>query len=308
MANKLEPGTLDWKALMAEIRGSIDHYLADNYLVTDTDESLEYFVHYTNMETVYSMLNNLPCETDEPPHHESRGLRCYDISATNDPNEGKYFLNEIQKKYELPEEIITPRKNPPFSCSFIGGKKGVEDELMYWQSYGQDGLGCSIALPKIIRPEKIYKVAYEKRALEKCAEEFGGILQRYKGYWKDKLSEENKNAFIEEILEYFVVLRFLYKDSAYKHERESRILIPYQDIGEKEHSFDYKPATSHIRKYVDTDALKTKNLLQSGSIITIGPRVPDLERVRTLFEQLGKQKGLRGPRFVASSIPYRKLW
>ena len=117
--------------------------------------------------------DNAPEPHDNAPEpkktKENQGsyLRLYEAHSLNDPNEGKHLKAELSKGYKWLENAKDDTE--AFVCSFVSGRKPTGDEetignqLVFWQSYGKDGLGCSIELASHLNQnlfKKLKRVRY----------------------------------------------------------------------------------------------------------------------------------------------------
>ena len=82
-------------------------------------------------------------------------------------------------------------------------------------------------------------------------------------------------------------IKFLYKDDAYRDEKEYRYVI----VAPKESNIKYhfKDNGPYLRKYIIDDQLRTKNILVSGIKIFVGPRVENSKRLCRNLEKLARQ-------------------
>ena len=153
-----------------------------------------YLAHYTSVGAIYSILENykrlqnilndykrlksiIKLEINKEEYEDiikaeyKDGLRLYDAFSLNDPQEGAYLKGILEEDYNWlklednnKDDLM---ETDSFLCSFVSGdEEKVGDHLKFWQSYGKDGLGCSIeiALNKLDTDNKIlHRVLYGKK-------------------------------------------------------------------------------------------------------------------------------------------------
>lgn len=253
-----------------------------------------YLAHYTNMETIFSIIKN---------EKQMNGLRLSDISYSNDPSEGNYLKNNLIKYYPWLKYAI--QETDAFVCSFFSGGDDIGDKITYWQSYGKDGLGCSIQFKKSLIEKKTTPVLYGETLCEilrnkfKCYFELGGLL--YNGI----SSDSDKKYFASQFWKALDKVKFLYKHKGFEYEQEYRFIKISESEEVKE---DFKSKPPYLRRYIFDDQLNSENILKSGSKITIGPRVTNSSRLCKYFKKVADQSKFYGPQFICSKIPYRKIW
>ena len=150
-----------------------------SYLKELSSDSDVYLAHYTSVDTIYSILKDYRPEDKKAKVKQGGYLRLYDAFSLNDPCEGKYLKAELSKTYNWLDTAND--ETEAFVCSFVSGKKPIGNELIYWQSYGKDGLGCSIQLapnkiPKIV-VEKLNRVMYLKADIRRVKKTFREYLE-----------------------------------------------------------------------------------------------------------------------------------
>ena len=271
--------------------------------------------HYTSVEAIYSILHDY--KRRDPNHLRLKGdptyLRLYDAASFNDPSEGGYLKNKLEESYTWLKDAAEGTE--AYICSFVSdGDEKIGDKITYWQSYGRNGLGCSIQFSQeYVKDNKkiFHRVLYGRNGRR-------GIVKNFKDYFElggklhnKYLEPEDKRAFATAFWKAFDKIKFLYKHDGYKYERELRIV----NIPNKEEKAsiknDFKSSENpYLRSYVLDDRLKANNILTSGSKIFIGPRVVNGKRLCEYFRTLVKtagfiQKNKTGPVIVPSDIPYR---
>ena len=112
------------------------------------------------------------------------------------------------------------------------------------------------------------------------------------------------------ILESLEEIPYLYKSDAYKYERECRLVAlesHFKHHGGIRYAFEkWSGASGRLRMYGQHPNLSLTNILSTGSIITLGPAVPNADHVQYAIEQLLESVGIAGLPVKLSSITYRR--
>ena len=279
-----------------------------SYQKEQSPDSQLYLAHYTSVDTIYSILKDHRSEDKKTKENQGSYLRLYDAFSLNDPNEGKHLKTELSKDYKWLENAED--ETEAFVCSFVSSEKPIGDKLMYWQSYGKDGLGCSIQLAtSSMQPEtleKLSRVIYGTGKIKTVKRIFKSYLERGK-LLHEKLPEKEKQDFATEFWKLFDNIKFLYKSDAYSEEKEYRyVAIP--DPNKVEIRDHFKSEGPYLRRYIEGPELKADKILHSGSKVFIGPRVENRTRLCHNLKQIAAKVALLGPDFLPSDIPYRKAW
>lgn len=269
-------------------------------------------VHYTSWE---NMLKILDVEEGQHPL-----FRMYNYELANDPEEGdikppiweklEEKSNHLFSPYELESNDKKNRVESTYGCSFSTNRVDVEDDLMLWRLYGGDGNGCALKLGT--RPSGIYRVRYIKRGqkndeiskdkdlnnrLECLLQSADTAINGVPISSRDKVGRSIARA-VNQILEgYF----HLVKNDAYKHEQEWRIIEVNPDKTDVRFSVD-KDRT--VRRYIEGP--KMKELLSTGSNITLGPRVANKNAASDYIEYLLRQRGMNYTKVSISTKKYRR--
>lgn len=260
-----------------------------------------YLAHYTSIETVYSILEN--CGKEGSYTSKENCLRLYGALSMNDPSEGNYLKNKLAEHYKWLK--IAEGDTDDFICSFVSGNKYIGDQLKYWQSYGKDGLGCSIQLLPITKNDNVFHpVIYGNEGTEEIKKKFeyyfelGGLLY-------DKCSKKVRKWFSTQFWKGFDQIKFFYKHESYKYEHEYR-LVKIQK--EEEVKYHFKSEGPYLRRYILNEDLCANNILTSGCWVIVGPRVEDKKRLCQNLTDIYKKTGLDGLQITYSKTPYRKIW
>lgn len=250
-------------------------------------------------------------------------LRLYDSVHFNDPDEGNYFYRNLnlRKKYAWLGE---KRESHAYIASFIlpdpkNKKRDMSDDLVFWRTYGKEGEGCSLKLR--IPRDRLRKVLYGPNEVKCTGKDLRPVLEAIHplvSIRKPSLKKEVREKLVEVIWKSLEKICYLYKSEAYEYESECRFVIPELEIEivDKDkicfEDQEQNNSTPRIRHYYEDDALKVKNILTTGSLITLGPCVPypyNMSYYHNMSYYLGnllRKAGLFGPEIKISEISYRK--
>lgn len=219
-------------------------------------------------------------------------FRLSNTAYLNDPQEGflgRTLLTELaSKKYNSLSEFLALFKTNVYSASscFTASFIKTKDSLPMWIQYGDKGSGCCLELDPNDFCDKVYTVIYCKDTIEHF---FSGVLDILTNY-KEKCSNISYSS--DPVFRYakMILLQccYLYKDPAYKHEHEVRIMrfLPPQaaKVEEEPRSGELFP-----RVYCDTP-LQTDRRSNIGlrfSSIILGPTVANPEQIAVAVAQRG---------------------
>ena len=274
-------------------------------------------IHYTSLNMLISML----CDEIEKYNDDKKAggfMRMYDSFHLNDPTEGQYLTKYIKK-----ELLLDSNKTHAYVASFIiprrkkKQKLSEENNLRYWFEYGKQGAGCSIRFPIQSSNYDIFRqVLYGEKDAKRSAKiltnlNFTPIRQCLSPLTKNEnqaVCRIANKVFSRELAKTRQAgvdgISYLYKDEAYIHEQECRAVKLNSEINNKEICFDYP------RHYFNDNKLSINEILVSGSLITIGPRVPHKESVRFCIDELLERVRQAGsarlrPEIIVSEIPYQ---
>lgn len=278
--------------------------------------------HYTSWENLIKMLDVLG--------EEAPVLKMYNYESASDPEEGMIRpieWCELEKEVEALSETYGLARNgnkkrrggSTYGCSFSAGGEGVEDHLMFWRLYGNNGKGASLKLGVVsgMQPPKgMYKVRYRnKNGARRDGAEISEdktvakLMKRFLDLGHETIasapeSEQRKVGrsicgALWQILDGYC---HLVKSSAYEHEQEWRMIEVVRPDSEK---VKYSVAQDGVvRRYVERDEMK--NVFGSASVITLGPRVPnDYGAAKGYIEALANRHGMKYTRVKVSREPYR---
>ena len=259
-------------------------------------ESTGPVIHYTTVRAVVSMLQGKLLA--DP----GASLRLYDSEHSNDPEEGRYFFRALDLPADL-QWAAQPTPSHAYVTSFVipSQDRDLSDDLPFWRTYGDDGQGCalSVAVPR----SNLQKVLYGAHELKQLRAEVVPLLEAVAPI--AQLTETITASMRAALWEALASIRYLYKDAAYDHERECRIVVPEEDTQEECIHFDYRVQTGHLRRYYEQSYLDVMELLPSGTSITIGPAAPHREDLRHSLDLMKRKLKLHGLEIRTSGITYR---
>ena len=325
-------GSIDSAAryLVRALKCKVDCYhqtkFADYQEEEDAEKLPKYLAHYTSLETIYSILESHRKHQSGYEYQQENDacLNLYSANSLNDPKEGKYlkeklaqdrnikWLNDTDKKIDAEKEKnAIEEETDAFVCSFVSGSDRIGDELRYWQSYGDNGLGCSI---KIVRSyhKEFNHVRYGEEKVQDVKKYFKEYFEWGKQLCEKFSNDKREKQFVTEFWRAFDKIKFLYKHQDYQHEKEYRYItiIDSKELKDSKRKvrYHFKKEGPYLRRYILNENISAKNILGSGSKITIGPRVVDKERVCKILKEFADQVGLDASTFTPSKINYRKIW
>ena len=296
---------------------------AERHKLAEAEEGeVDSFIHYTSIATLVSMLQNAS------PSDEGSSLRLYDSIHLNDPDEGNYFGRNLNlpKEYGWLNEKDPPqkrniqeKKDKPYAyiASFIipDTEKDMDDNLVFWRTYGKEGEGCSLSLK--VPKGRLKKVLYGAEEVKETWKLLPPVLDPLRPLVEvseQPIGENIQKKLAQVVWESLEEIRYLYKSEAYDYENECRFVLLESDIPNKDEiCFEYQEqsgSSSRIRHYYEHKDLNIRKLLTSGSSITIGPCVPYPNDVKYCLEALRRKANKRktdliGPKVNISTIFYR---
>ena len=264
-----------------------------------------FLVHYTSLDTLFSMLDR-----DNPGY-----LRLYDTIHSNDPTEGGFFRNHLESRApsvhaSLPSFILNPHPGYAYISSFVRAYKDEKrDKLDYWLAYGRNGYGCSIAIPySDFSPElPILPVQYGQRAVSRTARTlvsfFNSFPPSIQPYFAQSMSAEVPPSPFN----VFSSIPYFHKPRSYSYEAECRLFLsPVDRLCDPKYQPQYTSGGApRVRHYVEHTPLRLEGIFFTGTVITLGPSIPERENVQRAIYALLHHHRLMGPDVVCSTIPYR---
>lgn len=268
--------------------------------------------HYTSWENLLEIFDS---EKEGCPV-----LRMYNYESANDPEEGQIMPPEWRKlDREIkvlsaehdPKNVEKQQAGSTYGCSFSTNDKAIEDDLMFWRLYGNDGEGCSLKLGTM--PDGMYKVRYrggrrkpgertEDLTVTKRLEELLKVgketIDRAPAKYKGAVGKSIAKA-LRRVLDRY---RHLVKSRAYEHENEWRMI----KVTPPKKEIKYDVSGRIVRRYIIGG--KIEDLFLSASRITLGPRVPkDYGVAKEYIEHLVRNYGMEHRIEVAVSTKrYRR--
>ena len=294
------------KSAAATFSEVLHHFLQELYPISPPGRSdPKYLVHYTSLDTLFSMLDR-----DNPEY-----LRLYDTIHSNDPTEGTFFLDHLKKSSpsihaSLPPFILNRNPGYAYISSFIRAyKKADRDKLVYWLAYGRNGYGCSIAIPySDFSPElPILPVQYGKSSVKIAAQQLVSFFNTFPSSVQHYFAPSVPGGGSSSPFNVFSSIPYFHKPHSYSYEAECRLFLsPVDRLCDPKYQAKYASAgTPAVRHYVEHDSLRLEGVFFTGTVITLGPSIPERENVQRAVYALLRHHRLMGPDVVCSRIPYR---
>ena len=295
--------------------------------------SISHLVHYTGTDVLFAILEKAD---------DKAGLRLYDTVHANDPEEGRFLLrywkNEPEKWpwmwdegeigdsgrnkalgfKELVEQDLYP--GHAYVVSFVPtvGGGNNNDRLVFWKEYGREGAGCSLSISenKLFNGRKCsltpYRVRYGRNAVTELRSKLNERLFKPIERRIQNAEGPEKMLFTEaqvKIRDELQLFRYLYKDSAYEHEKEYRMVI----VGartERGKKLTYEQQTNSFgqtvfRHYMTHKSLCRKQIFGLQSEVILGPTVSHAKNVLSTIEGLLHRRHISGTKVTFSEINYR---
>ena len=265
-------------------------------------------IHYTTISALVSMFQ------DASNGAQKSFLRPYDSIHLNDPDEGEYFVRNLNlpKKYDW---LGKREVSHAYIVSFIlpDNTKNTSDNLVFWQAYGEKGTGCSLSLP--VSPalsKQLQKVLYGKKKVKFVADLLRPTLDSLDPLVRihnQKLREDVREKLAEVVWQYLEKIRYLYKSEAYDYENECRVVVAESEAIKDKINFEDQKQNNdpaYIRHYYEHETLELQNLFFTGSSITIGPTVSYPQNIKYYLQTLLEQANLYVDEIKISEISYRK--
>ena len=300
--------------------------------VTD-HSSISHLVHYTGMDVVFAMLD----EKDK-----KSGLRLYDTIHGNDPEEGRYILRNWPERDDIEpliwQDNATSHTNDyqglsfkdkverglypghAYVLSFVPSRHGEKnnDRIVFWREYGRQGAGCSLSIPieklseKKICPLVPYRVLYGQKPVNELAKKLNDrLIEPIEAmvYSVNNPKVNLKDAIQPKLREQLQLFRYLYKDIAYKNEKEFRLVVPEfqgeSKVGPKYQIQANLRGEKIFRHYLMYDSLHSNKIFGSDSQVILGPTVPHKENVQKVIQALLTKSKIDGTVITSSEIRYR---
>ena len=236
----------------------------------------------------------------------------YNLETANDPIEGRSTPTEwenIVKESRLIQDYgdgnARTKACNSYGVCFTSGEE-VDDSLLWWRLYGDDGKGCCFVVPAA---RNMYRVRYRSQGVAEqedqwVTDELKGLLDAGHSAVREVSDEHKKHIgsmladVVRQALEGY---SYLVKDVAYSEEQEWRQLT----VRPTEEEVGYHVEPPMIRRYIRGPLLTY--LLQSESQITIGPRAVNRYGACGYLRRLARDAGLLHTDIKVSEKPYRVI-
>ena len=208
-------------------------------------EKLEEIGHYTNIEVIpYVIIEKI---TDEYNPDDKKGrLLLSNANYMNDPSEGKILL-EYLNTMDSSFSSLFYRNEFEVSSVYLSSFTTAIDNLPMWSQYGNNGKGCCIVFNKnyFDKPKEVHDITDNLKENESVRQD-ECVLYRIcyiddkNNKYKFQKEDEDIKKSLENIYENFKIIndenvekivmvyleqiRYLFKSSDYKYEKEYRIL------------------------------------------------------------------------------------
>lgn len=266
----------------------------------DPSQPLPQVVHYTRLEVLYLILK---AQIEHAHGRSARqgGLRLYDSIHLRDPKEGNFLIEQISEQ-DLLDHLIGTTDPGAYILSVIqtgpAHFRDGSDHLMLWRAYGDDGRGCSITFD--YRPDWMHPVRYGDGAAKQAAASIDRVLSVAHSACAGNPSRIAPP--LKDALRHLLNVRYYYKHGAYDLECEARATSLEIHRTGSVPVFQYRHP--YIRHYVDHPGLQGVDILNSTTVITLGPSVPEQANAARSVRQMLQDARLRGPEVRCSPLPY----
>ena len=264
-------------------------------------------VHYTTIGVLMQLLQS---QGSAAPGT----IRLYDSMHLNDPDEGNYLPRRVSAESQFAwladqhdlrgrDEIDSPVNEIAYLASFVAGDK-ASDNLVFWRTYGREGRGCSIVCS--LETKRLQQVIYGDD-VKNTIELLRPILTALTPVVVAN-DESVATLLAATVWSSLRSILYLYKSRAYAYEDERRCVRPSSEVKPEEISYEYQDepfGMPRIRHYLELSELSINDLLPSGSLITLGPCVPQPNHIRRRLSTIANRTLEGRPEIRPSEIPYR---
>lgn len=288
--------------LFARITGCT-YMIRNALLMKDSKHKMAY---YTSLDTFRFML-------PERAQKESGHFSVMHMAYMNDPNEGRTILRFLRRGSGGSGNET--RKSVEYPYVFMKCFTSLIDDLPMWEMYGDSAKGCCIVLTKegLYDPDEereipLYRVCYiakqsgDYRILEEHNPHIAdvAVLQQNLEEIRNSYEALDKQAITERYFQKTIApIRYLFKDAAYSHEQEIRLLYQFNSFNSQIKQTD----GNFPMLYVETD------FLVAIEELIFGPKVSDLPAkvpyLQSQIEQMCESLDIATPELTVSSIEYR---
>ena len=253
-------------------------------LSTNTRGATRLVTHYTGLPAAKSMLIALSTG-------QGASLRLYDTAHCNDPDEGNYLVTALSSDRGYGWLSKGNVDGHAYLTSFVGDEeRDMSDELVFWRTYGKDGIGCSFTLN--VPSDLLRQVRYGPDGVDDTKSLLLPVLDAVAPLAQAR--EDFAKALSKVIWQNLEGVRYLYKHEAYKYEKEYRVVISDQSPNLDRSLVRFEPqqidsSLARVRHYYELDDLALEKAMRSRSRLSIGPSASDKYSVRLYLESLKQQ-------------------
>lgn len=289
---------------LGEVLGEVASQLDKDHRLDHSGKSETTFVvHYTGVRTIINLLKS------------AGNLRLYDSAHFNDPDEGNQLFQTLNADLEL-AWLMEHAPSHAYIASFVADDPSRDsgDQLSFWRTYGREGEGCSLRVK--VPDSLLRRVKYRPEDVQLAANRIKPALVAVNDLaFHGQLEERRRlrEILADTIRKSLGGILYLYKGESYDHEEELRIVLAGDNINEDAISFEHVPSRlseGHLRHYQNHPDLEIRAMARdSGSQITLGPRILRPDDVKNSLEILVKRAGLGNSLQVRVSKipPYRVI-
>ena len=285
---------------LQEVVKEICHEIEQHHKLDTAEVREPNFVHYTSIGALFAMLQSAA-------YNLKPSLRMYDSVHFNDPEEGDYLIKQLAREEHSWLKDGLGLSSHAYIVSLVAPdtkNRAMDDELVFWRTYGREGEGCSLKVR--VPHSRLRRVFYGTDSVEIAEQRLKPILKLLDelANTRKEIGETLAKAFCESL----EGIQYLYKNEAYSYENECRFLMYRSEISDDRICFEYREnSPTTIRHYYEHEELRIRELLLSGSKITIGPCVPNRDDLHQVLEVLKRKANMLGPIVYCSQVPYRKV-
>ena len=265
-------------------------------------------IHYTTIGVLMQML-----QCQQRPTRAT--LRLHDSMHLNDPDEGNYLPRRISGESQFAwlgdrrqllqqDEIGGTVDEIAYIASFVAGD-AASDNLVFWRTYGREGKGCSILCS--VEAMYLQQVLYGED-IRQTIELLRPVLDSITPIVAVN-DESIRDLLAATVWSSLRGILYLYKSTAYAYEHERRYVLPSSEVDPADIYYKYQDTPfgmPRIRHYLERPELSINDLLPSGSLITIGPCVPQPNHVRRRLSIIARRALEGQPEIRLSEISYRQ--
>lgn len=247
----------------------------------------------------------------------------------NDPDEGRATKDGLDILHFLANEFdskswIRRRYTTAHVCCFVGlvhtDNQKAGDDLLFWRLYGNDCRGVSITIPplkskQLVEFGTVDEVMYTDGPSPNIdTASFSMLLKdadNLRARARDSSLWSQICPRVLPVCDLLFKQRFLRKRSHYRMEREYRAVVFLSGSDAEDSAYSHigrHVQYGLVRRFVQIPELSCESIFTSGSRITMGSNVPEVEDARNALRELLNTSSVEFPDGVAistSSIRYR---